>query len=182
MPKERRRRMNTAKPLILSLLGWSNSGKTTFIESAIAECARRGITTAAFKKSHNAATLPEDSKDSSRFYKAKADPSIYLSGGDMIILKAAPSRIDKDAIATLCPDASIVFCEGLDVEGSLRVLAAGDESDESALKRTLADIDILIARNVAMLNLAKERNIVHFQLNDVRGFVDYLLKLEESFD
>ncbi len=173
------KKMKNNKPLVVSILGWSNSGKTTLIEAAIAECARRGISTAALKKSHNAASLQPDSKDSSRFRQAGADPSIYLSGHDMLILRKAPAWIDKDVIAALCPEASIVFCEGLEVDCSLRVLATGDETDETALKRRLTDIDILIARNATMIKLAIDRNVKTFKPEDVGSFIDHLIAQED---
>ncbi len=178
MPNKHGSKMKSARPLIVSVLGWSNSGKTTFIEAAIAECTKRGISTSALKKSHNAASLPSDSKDSSRFRLAGAEPSIYLSGNEIVTLGKAPPRIDRNAITALCPDASIIFCEGLDIEGALLVMTAGDITEEAALKRTLADIEILIARNVEMLNLAKSRNIKFFEPDEIAQFIDYLITME----
>lgn len=174
--------MGTKKPLIVSVLGWSDSGKTSLIEAAIAECVLRSIPTAALKKSHNAASLQPDTKDSSRFLKAGAEPSIYLSESEILILKKAPSRIDKKAIAALCPDAFIIFCEGLEVEGAIRVLAAGDATDEKELKRRLTDIDILIARNAALLTTAIGRKIKSFKPDGINPFIDYLIVLEGSHD
>ncbi len=167
-------------PVIVSIVGWSGVGKTTFIEAAIAECSRRGIAVAAFKKSRHVADLPPDGKDSSRFHAAGANPSIYLSGSEMLSLGAAPAAMDATAIASLCPNASIVFCEGLEVEGALRVLIAGAETEENALKRPLADIDLLVARDPAMLKLAADRNIKAFPPEDVGQFINHLFLLEDS--
>jgi len=164
-----------SKPVILSILGWSGVGKTTFIEAAIAECSRRGIPVAAIKKSRHAADLPSDGKDSSRFHAAGANPSIYLSGSEMLLLTAPPAPMDAGAIIALCPQASIIFCEGLLLEGALRVLVAGAETEENALKRPLADIDILVAREASMLELAETRNIKAFRPEDVELFIDYII-------
>jgi molybdopterin-guanine dinucleotide biosynthesis protein MobB len=174
--------MKKATPVIVSVFGWSNSGKTTFIEAAIAECARRGISTAAIKKSHNAPNLTPSSKDSSRFRQAGAEPSIYLCDAEMLILSKAPSHIDNSTIISLCPGVSIIFCEGLDVEGAIRVLASGNARDESSLKRTLADIDILIARNAFMLNLAQDQNVKFFKPEEIAQFIDHLIAMEASHE
>jgi len=180
MPNKRGSKIKTGMPLIVSVLGWSNSGKTTFIEAAIAECAKRGISTSALKKSHNAASLPPNTKDSSRFFRAGAETSVYLNSSEMLILKKAPLQVDEQSIAALCPGASMIFCEGLEPGGALRVLAAGDATEEVSLKRTLADIDILIARNVAMLDLAKSRNVKFFKPDEIAQFIDYLVAMETS--
>ena len=174
--------MKKSKPAIVSILGWSGTGKTSFIEAAIIECRRRGMPAAALKKSHNAPSVPQDSKDSSRFLKAGAEPSIYLGGSEMLALSAAPARMDRSAIAALCPAASIVFCEGLDIEGAQRVLMAGDESEESALKRSLAEIDVLIARNASMLELARGRGVILFTPDDIGQFIDHLIATEAYRD
>jgi molybdopterin-guanine dinucleotide biosynthesis protein MobB len=167
-------------PIIVSILGWSGTGKTTFIEAAIGECARRGIAAAAVKKSRHSADLPSGTKDSARFRAAGASPSIYLSESEMVILSAPPALLDASSIAALCPEASIIFCEGLDVEGSSLVLVAGDETGESALKRPLSSIDILIARDSAMLKVAGSKYIKAFTPGECGQFIDHLVLLEEQ--
>jgi molybdopterin-guanine dinucleotide biosynthesis protein MobB len=174
--------MGKGKAAIVSVLGWSDTGKTCFIEAAVAECRRRGVSAAAIKKSHNVPDLPPGSKDSSRFRRAGAEPSIYLSGTEMLALMAAPARLDGKSIAALCPGASIIFCEGLEVDGAQLVLMAGDVSDESALKRKLSEIDIIVARNAIMLELAGERGVKNFKADDIGLFIDYLIATEDSHE
>lgn len=169
-----------SKPVILSILGWSGAGKTTFIEAAIAECARRGIPVSAIKKSRHVADFPPDGKDSSRFHAAGAEPSIYLSGSEMLSLSAPPATMDADAIIALCPEASIIFCEGLALEGAFRVLVAGAETEEKALKLPLADIEILVAREPVMRKLAESRKIKAFNADDIALFIDSILLLEDT--
>ncbi|MCE1196921.1 molybdopterin-guanine dinucleotide biosynthesis protein MobB [bacterium] len=162
-------------PRIVSVIGWSGSGKTTFIEGAIGECARRGVSAAAIKKSRHAADLPPDAKDSSRFRAAGALPSIYLSDTEMVVLAAPPAVIDAGTIAALCPGAAIVFCEGLAVPGSIAALVAGEAEDEAALKRPLAEIDILVARAPGLRKLAAARGVPAFAPEDIGRIIDRLL-------
>lgn len=165
----------SGSPRIISVIGWSGSGKTTFAEGAIGECARRGIAAAAVKKSRHAADLPPDAKDSSRFRAAGALPSIYLSEAEMVVLAAPPAVLDAGAIAALCSDAEIVFCEGLAVPGAALLLVAGDAEDEAALKRPLAGIDILVARAPRLRELAAARGIPAFAPEDIGHIIDRLL-------
>lgn len=168
------------KPIIVSLLGWSGSGKTTFIESAIQECASRGIFAAAVKKSRHSADLPPDTKDSARFRAAGASPSIYVSESEMVILAAPPLILSAEALIALCPHAEIIFCEGLEVGGAVIVLLTGEEKAENALKRPLSDIDAVIARGASMLELAAARNIKAFKPEAVGLFIDYLIAMEDA--
>ena len=161
-------------PRIVSVIGWSGSGKTTFLEGAISECARRGIAAAAIKKSRHAADLPPDAKDSSRLRAASALPSIYLSETEMVVLAAPPAAMDAATIAALCPDAAIVFCEGLAVPGSTVALVVGEAEDEAALKRPLAEIDILVARAPGLRKLAAAQGIPAFAPEEVGLIVDRL--------
>jgi molybdopterin-guanine dinucleotide biosynthesis protein MobB len=167
-------------PIVVSILGWSGVGKTTFAEGVIAECSRRGIPAAAFKKSRHPAELPSKGKDSTRFYAAGANPSVYLSGSEMLLIGSPPPEMDKTAIAALCPRARIVFCEGLEVEGAVLVLVAGAETLEEALKRRLADIDILIARAASMQDLAARKGVTVFEPESIGSFLDYIISLEEN--
>jgi len=167
-------------PLMVSILGWSGTGKTTFVEACIAECAGRGIAAAAVKKSRHEAGLPPGTKDSARFRAAGASTSIYLSEKEMVILAAPPSPPDAKGIAALCPGASIIFCEGLELPGCPLVLVAGAGMEESALKRPLSSIDILIAREPAMLKLALSRRIKAFQPGETGLFIDHLISMEEQ--
>jgi molybdopterin-guanine dinucleotide biosynthesis protein B len=162
-------------PRIVSVIGWSGSGKTTFIEGAIGECARRGVAAAAIKKSRHAADLPPGAKDSSRFRAAGALPSIYLSDTEMVTLSAPPAAMDAGTIAALCPGAEIVFCEGLAVPGASILLIAGDADSETALKRPLSEIALLAARAQGLRELAAARGIPAFAPEDIGPIMDRLL-------
>lgn len=168
------------RPLIISIIGWSGSGKTTFIESAIQECARRGILAATVKKSKHKANLPPDTKDSARFRAAGASPSIYLGESEMVILATPPPRMDAEALIALCPGASIIFCEGLDVPGAVLVLLAGAETAEKALKRPLVSANVLVARDQAMIRAAASKSVAAFSPEQVGLFIEHIISLEEA--
>lgn len=166
-------------PLLVSVLGWSGTGKTTFIEAAIHECKKRSIDVAVIKKSRHEADLSPGTKDSGRFFSAGAIQSIYLSESAMVRLSAPPSRCDSLTIAGLCPEARIVFCEGLDVDGAVRVLMAGPATSEEELKRPLSEIHIFVATHPDLVRAAEEKNIATFGPGQIRQFVDYLVSREE---
>ncbi len=162
-------------PVIVSIVGWSGTGKTTFIEKAIEECARRAIPVAAFKKSRHPADLAPDGKDSTRFHAAGADPSVYLSGTEMLLLGSPPPSMDASTLKTLSPRATIIFCEGLEVPGAIRVLVSGEETEEKALKRPLGDVDVLVARSAALRAAAAGRGLAAFDPGSAAAFIDHIV-------
>jgi len=166
------------KPLVIAILGWSGTGKTTFIEAAISECKRRGLDVSAVKKSRHQADLPPDTKDSARFFSAGASRSLYLSESTMVQLSATPVGMDATSVAALCPGSSVVFCEGLELAGAPTVLVGGAATSESELKRPLSDREILIAREPSLRRAAESRSIVSFAPDEVGCFIDYLLSKE----
>ena len=166
------------KPLVISILGWSGTGKTTFIEVAISECKRRGLDVSALKKSRHEADLPPGTKDSARFFSAGASRSLYLSESTMVQLSATPVGMDATSIAALCPGSSVVFCEGLELAGAPTVLVGGAATSESELKRPLTNTEILITREPSLRRAAESRNIASFAPDEVGRFVDYLLSKE----
>ena len=64
--------------------------------------------------------------------------------------------------------------------GAALVLVAGEEMAEEALKRPLASIDILIARDQAMISAAAVKGIAAFSPDQVGNFIDYVISLEET--
>jgi len=137
-------------PRLISVNGWSGTGKTTFIEAAVAECRARGIPAACVKKSRHEADLPPDTKDSSRFFAAGASPSLFLGQSSMLTLSPPPEKIDEAALAALCGGAAIVFCEGLEIPGAYRIVVGGDASSEEEIKRPFASVDCVVSRNAAL--------------------------------
>lgn len=165
---------------IVSFTGWSNTGKTGFIESLLRLCSGKGIAAAAIKKSRHAADLPPEAKDSVRFFGAGAHPSIYLTDDDMTCVTLPPARLDSTGVAALCGDARYIFCEGLAVEGAVRVLACGSARSEEELKRPLDSADAVITSEASLAGLAEGKGIRCFSPSEAEAFLEYLDSLEDK--
>lgn len=103
--------------LVVSFVGFSDSGKTTLLERLTAAWKARGRQVVAIKKGHNAPVLPDAGKDTSRLLAAGATPVFLLAGGQLIRFQAA----DGDPWAQIgseLPGADIVLLEGLLVSGA----------------------------------------------------------------
>ena len=162
-------------PRIISFIGYSNSGKTTFVEALLRECALRGISAAAVKKSRHGADLPPAAKDSERFFASGASPSIYLDESSMLVLSPRPANLDALALVALCPGADLILCEGLELPGCPLVLVAGGASKPDELKRGLVEAAALIAEAPALIEEAARASIPSFTPGEAVRFLDWVL-------
>lgn len=153
---------------IIAVLGWSNTGKTTFIEQGIAECTKRGIHTAAIKKSKQDPDFPAVGKDSARYLLAGADQVLFISDHAYVLdskdassgLKPLPvpaSHAVEAWALSMVQNAEVVFCEGLKADSALKVLTCGSAQSETELKFPIQDIDILITSSVQLAESARMR-------------------------
>ena len=166
--------MNTS-PRIVSFIGYSNSGKTTFVEGILRACALRGIVAATVKKSRHCADLVQAAKDSERFFASGASPSIYLDETSMLVLSPRPANLDAEALAALCPGADLILCEGLELPGCPLILVAGAAAKADELKHGLGNADALIAEAPALIVAAADAGIPCFAPKEAEGFLDWVL-------
>ncbi|MEI6386439.1 MAG: molybdopterin-guanine dinucleotide biosynthesis protein MobB [Spirochaetota bacterium] len=135
---------NSPSRLIVSFFGWSESGKTTLIEALIHACLRRGIACGAVKCTRALGAFEPEGKDSARFRSAGASPVAFVGtgvAGTTAIFIPTPDSPDRAWLEALFPGQGILFVEGLEVEGAIRVLVHRGEGPE---KRSSSEVDILV--------------------------------------
>jgi molybdopterin-guanine dinucleotide biosynthesis protein MobB len=162
-----------AETLFVSFIGWSRTGKTTFIVAALEECRRRGIPAAAVKRARREADIEPEGKDSALFLEAGAGTSIYVGDRTSVLFRPTPRSQGRDYYSSLLSGEALVFMEGQRLEGALTVLVAGDAKGPSDLKLPLSECDILIAEDPSLLGLAEGRLPV-FKPGAAGDFLDYL--------
>jgi len=72
---------------IVSVIGWHNSGKTTFIVRLIAELKRRGLRVATVKHSRGHFEIDRPGTDTWRFAQAGSDVVAISGGGQMALME-----------------------------------------------------------------------------------------------
>jgi len=98
---------------IISIVGKSHSGKTTLLESLIAELKRRGHKVAIVKHSHHANDLDTASKDTWRFTKAGSEISAINSLDHLAIYRRTDDYFDPREISSFVLwDYDIILTEG----------------------------------------------------------------------
>ncbi|MCX7025109.1 MAG: molybdopterin-guanine dinucleotide biosynthesis protein MobB [Spirochaetes bacterium] len=170
---------------VISVVGWSNTGKTTFIERAVSLLSRRGRACAVIKNSHRAPDrfmpFPDPSgtvkspKDSERFFAAGADTA-YLYDGGFELRYRGPVRMDAAFLERFFPEAEYLFCEGPRVEGALVVEAAGAATKSGEMKFPGDSVGLVIADSPELAAELAAAGLATFPSNEVEAA---LAKLED---
>jgi len=100
-------------PIVVSVAGRSNSGKTTLLEKLIGELKRRGHRVAAVKHSLHDVDLDQPGKDSWRLAKSGSDAVVVISPGKLSLTKKLNHEASVEQILELLgDDYDLVLMEG----------------------------------------------------------------------
>lgn len=95
-------RAKAGTPPILVVMGWSGSGKTTFLEQLIPALTRQGLRVALVKHTHHAPSPETPEKDTARLRQAGAVEALLISG-DTLTLEQAREKL---------PPCDLILAEG----------------------------------------------------------------------
>jgi molybdopterin-guanine dinucleotide biosynthesis protein B len=98
-------------PPVLSIVGKSESGKTTLIENLIPELKKRGYRIGVVKHAHHGFEIDREGKDSYRHKQAGADSVMIVSPGTIAMIK----RVSTQRLEDLIPffgDVDLLITEG----------------------------------------------------------------------
>ncbi len=159
---------------VASFIGWSNTGKTGFIEACLRELTRRGISAGAVKFVHHGGSFNLPGKDTSRFFEAGAGTAL-ATDGELVAIRRPPEAWDQAALERLFPEARVALLEGRIIEGAYRLLVGGPAASEAELKRPLAGFDALITDNADLAAIAAAQGLEHFGTADIAPCIDTIL-------
>ena len=106
-----RRPREAALPPVLSIVGKSESGKTTLIEKLIPELKRRGYRIGIVKHAHRGFDMDRKGKDSYRHRQAGADSVMIASQGQIAMIKDVKGECLDDLIPYF-NDVDLLIAEG----------------------------------------------------------------------
>ena len=122
---------------IVSIVGKSNSGKTTLIEKLIAELTRRGFRVATIKHNRHGFEIDHEGKDSWRHKRAGAVATVVASPGRIALIEDAPKDYDLAEIRDrYIRDADIILAEGYKIIPTPRSRSSGRSSETRAPLRS----------------------------------------------
>jgi molybdopterin-guanine dinucleotide biosynthesis adapter protein len=156
---------------IVSIVGKSSTGKTTFLEKLIHELAVRGYKVATIKHSHHSISFDNPNKDSWRHAQAGAAATMVSSTSSFQIIKSLPKELSIDELARyLGEDYDLILTEGFSLGNAPKVEIHRKET--GPLLETTSKL-FAVVTDEPLENEAKQ-----FSFDDVKGVSDLI---EEKF-
>lgn len=97
---------------VVSVVGRSNVGKTTFIESLIRELKRRGYRVGTIKHYKHEFEIDQPGKDSWRHVQAGSDVAVIASPHKMALVRRLDAELPLEDIVASMPAVDIILTEG----------------------------------------------------------------------
>jgi len=166
-----------SKVPIISVVGRSNSGKTTLIVKIVKELKSRGYKVATMKHSHHNLELDTKGKDSWWHTQAGADVVVIASQKMMGILRRAPKEPPLiDIVNTYLQDMDIVVIEGYKTEAIPKI----------EVFRTEISTELVCKGDKNLVAVVGDRELktgipFFYSNNDVSPLVDFLLSKQNIF-
>ncbi len=156
---------------IVSVVGKSDTGKTTLLEKLIPELKRRGYRVATVKHDSHGFDIDRPGKDTWRHAQAGSDNVIISSPNKLAMIKRLEREMTLDEIAALATDVDIILTEGY---------KRGDKPKIEVSRR--ARSSELLCSPEELVAIATDQpfdlDVPQFALDDAAGIVDVL---EERF-
>ena len=154
---------------VISIVGKSNSGKTTLLEKLIPELVKRGYRVATIKHNVHGFDIDHEGKDSWRHKKAGASTTVISSASRVALIEDLDHDHSLDEIRDkYIKDADIILAEGYKGNPFPKI-----EVFRSELKRTLLckkeDNLLAVAANIKL-----DIGVPCFDINDTPNIVDLI--------
>jgi len=152
---------------VISVVGKSGVGKTTFLEKLIAELKRRGHRVATIKHDVHGFEIDRPGKDSWRLAQAGSDSVVIASPQRLALIKRLDGEMTLSEIAALLTDVDIILTEGYK-RGDAPKIEVSRRERGGELLCTPDELVAIVADQLFDLDVPQ------FDLDDARGVVDFL--------
>jgi molybdopterin-guanine dinucleotide biosynthesis protein MobB len=153
-------------PPVVSIVGKSNSGKTTLIEKLLGELKSRGYKVATIKHASQKSNFDEPGKDSWRHIQAGSKATIISSPDNIVLIKPVTEEPSLEELARLAgEDYDLILTEGFSEGNAPKIEIRGKEAP-TATKKLIA---IVSEKRV-------ETKTRQFSPGDIKGMADLLEK------
>ena len=160
-------------PPIISIVGKSDSGKTTLLEKLIVEIRSRGYRVGTIKHDTHGFDIDHEGKDTWRHKQAGAATVVISSPAKIAVIKDVEKEKTLDFLAeNYFQGVDIIFTEGYKRENKPKVEVYRKETHRELL---CTNDENLIA---LMSNHPFDMKVPCFDINDIKGLADLI---EEKF-
>ncbi|MBP2637147.1 MAG: mobB [Firmicutes bacterium] len=118
---------------VISIVGRSDCGKTTYLEKLIREIKRRGYKVATIKHDVHGFDIDKPGKDTWRHAQAGADIVCISSPAKMAMIKKVDQELLLEEVAAHIDGVDIIFTEGYKRESKVRIEVFRKEAADSPL-------------------------------------------------
>ena len=154
-------------PQIISIVGRSQSGKTTLIEKLIPELKRRGYKIGTIKHSHHVFDFDKSGKDSWRHKDAGADTVIISSPGKFAMVKN-DDQGTLDGLVKFFDDMDLVITEGYKKEKKPKIEVVRAARHTNVLLRADRHLVAVVS------DIDFKLKIPVFDLENIEGLADFI--------
>jgi molybdopterin-guanine dinucleotide biosynthesis protein B len=161
----------TNRPPIVSFVGYSGSGKTTFIEKLIPAMTSRGIKIAVVKHDAHGFQMDKPGKDTWRHKQAGASATVIISKNQMGVVMDVEKEPKPHDLAHMLDFAHIIITEGYKHGPYPKIEIFRPEATENKTLVCQNDPNLLAVVGEAETSLA----VRHFTLDDVVGVSEFLI-------
>ncbi|MBI9102938.1 MAG: molybdopterin-guanine dinucleotide biosynthesis protein MobB [Spirochaetales bacterium] len=162
---------------IFSIIGWSDTGKTTLIGDLIELYAGRGLKTAALKKTHKAVELDHEGSDS-KTYRDKGAFGTCLASPEGGVFFLPDFSWSPETLRRVFHGADVIICEGLKLDGYPVIQTCGKAERMDELKGSPTEWSILITDSVKLKmsipDHLKKSNIHILSYRDIHRIPDLI--------
>lgn len=156
-------------PPVVSIVGLSGSGKTTFLEKLLAEFALRGYRVATAKHVSHKAHFDKPGKDSWRHIEAGSKATAISADEQVVIIRPVPKLASLEEVARLLgDDYDIILAEGFKQEDAPKI-----EVHRREVGKPLEGLKGLMA---IITDEPLQAKVRQFGLEDVKPVADLLEK------
>jgi molybdopterin-guanine dinucleotide biosynthesis protein B len=156
-------------PPIVSIVGKSSTGKTTFLEKLIRELTHRGYRVATIKHSHHSISFDNPNKDSWRHAQAGAAATMVSSTTEFQIIKPVPRELTVEELADyLGDDYDVILSEGF---------SRGDAPKVEVHRKEAGPLlDVATNLFAVVTDEPLETDVKQFALDDIKGVADLIIE------
>ncbi|MBI5592360.1 MAG: molybdopterin-guanine dinucleotide biosynthesis protein B [Deltaproteobacteria bacterium] len=154
-------------PPVITIVGHSNSGKTTLIEKLIPELKRRGYRVGTIKHAHHGFSMDQKGKDTYRHRAAGADAVLAASPGQIALVKSM-ARNGLDSLLPYFQDMDIVLVEGFKQEKKTKIEVFRSQINQTTL---FPEDDLLVA---IVTDSPYSARVPVFQFEDIQAICNLI--------
>lgn len=158
-------------PLILSVVGYSNSGKTSLLEKVIPILKAKGYSVGVIKHTGHAFSLDQPGKDTHKFGKAGADGVVLIGSGQIGYLgklEETEAMLLDRIEQSFFHDRDIILTEGFKQGDKPKIVVMTKGKEEQLLQEIKGSIVATVGEKPVRSDLP------HFKPDDPEGLVQIL--------